>query len=89
MADQYGGSFGGYTDVAGVIAAGSQTEVQANIAKLKALILDPSVQSDPTQTPYPGPGPSPDFDRIAPALAQQLNKEIDDLAAAIAAAPTA
>lgn len=87
MSDQYGGAFGGYTNVTDVISAAGQTAVIAEVAKLQALIKDPDV--DAAAGAARTPSPSPDFDRIHPALARQLHVELEALKAAIDAAPTA
>lgn len=79
-------TFGGYTNVTNVISAAAQTEVLGEVDKLIALIKDPAVEQSAT---YPTPSASPDFDRVHPAFARQLHKELAALKAAIDAAPTA
>ena len=80
MADSYGPTFGGYANVTGIIAVGPAAELVTEIAKLKALIPDPTQSVSAV---------SPEFDAIHPRLAEQLRAEIDAFAAAVAAAPTA
>lgn len=81
MADVYDGPFGGYANVTEVITAAAQTEVLAEIDKLKALITDPN---DTTGLEPP----HPDFIDIPPHTADKLRSEIDALKTAIDAAPT-
>ena len=81
MSDNFGPTFGGYTDITEVVTAALNTELTAEIAKLTALI--PDITADP-----PVQAAHPDFDQIHPRLADQLRAEIAALQAAIDAAPT-
>ncbi len=90
MADNYGPTFGAYTNVTGVIAAGSKAEIQANINAMKALL--PEIEPQPHQdSPVRAPvsAASPDFQTIPPERSNQLRLELDALWAAINAAPEA
>lgn len=73
--------FGTYADVTGVVNSTAAAEIVVLIAELKTFISN-------GVTPEP-PMPHPDFDQMPPALGQKLLDEIDAVAAAIAAAPTA
>lgn len=88
MADQFGGAFGGYSNITQVISAAAKTAIKTELHKLRDLVQDPAIQSNRTTTPYPNPGPSPDFDKVHPQLARQLRVEHAALDAAIDAAPT-
>lgn len=72
-------TFGGYANVTEVVSAAAQTAILAELAKLKALLPDPTA---------PAVQVSPDFNIIPPAAVVQLRAEIDALNAAIDAAPT-
>jgi hypothetical protein len=78
--------FGTYADVTGVVNATAAAEVVVLVATLKGLIPDAAAGSDHSGA---SPEASPEFDAIRPEVAQRIRAEIDALAAAIAAAPTA
>jgi hypothetical protein len=78
MVDSYSGPFGDYTNGTQVVSAAANTEIQANITKLKGLFPDPADA---------GSAPHPDFDLIPPEMVTRIRTEIDAMAAAIAAAP--
>lgn len=71
---------GTYADVTGVVDGTAAGEIVALIAELKSYIPDPTATVSAEK---------PDFDQIPPHTADKLRTEIDALAAAIAAAPTA
>jgi len=73
---------GTYADVTGIVNATAAAEVAALVVILKAYIIDP----DSTAGNVPA---SPDFALIPPSVARLLRAELDAMAAAIAAAPTA
>jgi hypothetical protein len=75
------GPFATYADVLGVVNATAASEIAALFVTLKTLIPDGSEGSSPA--------PHPDFDTVDPAAAVKLIAELDAVAAAIAAAPTA
>ena len=79
MTDVFGGPFGGYTTPANAISAAAQTELLAELDKLRALIARTEGQSQP----------HPDFDLIHPETANKLVAEIDALKTAIDATATA
>jgi len=79
MADSYGPTFGGYSNVTDIVTAAAQTKIITQVNKLKALI---PASTDTTS------GDHPDFDQLSPRLADQLRLEIAALVTAIDAAPT-
>lgn len=86
--------FGTYPDVTGVVDVTAAAEIAALFVTLKTFI--PSTYSEfsagagtPVAAASEQPMPHPDFDAIRPELAEKLQAEIDAVAAAIAAAPTA
>jgi len=86
--------FGTYTDVTGVVNATAAAEIVALITELKTLLPSaPSAFDAGFGTPVAAVSeaamPSPEFDDISQHAAEKLIGEIDALAAAIAAAPTA
>ena len=88
------GPFGTYADVTGIVNATAAPEVVALFVTLKTLI--PSAPSafaagagTPVGAPSEQPLPHPEFDKMPKDLAERLLVEIDAVAAAIAAAPTA
>ena len=88
------GPFGTYADVTGVVNATAASEIAALIVELKTLIpAAPSAFGAGAGTPVTAASeqamPSPEFDKMPKDLAERLLVEIDALAAAIAAAPTA
>ena len=76
---------GVYADVTGVVNTTAAAEIAALIVILKGYIPDP----DATIVLTSDAPPSPDFGNIPPATARALHAEIDVLAVAVAAAPTA
>lgn len=82
MSDVYDGPFGGYTDVTNVVSAAAQTEIIAQVNKLKALLPNQTAATSVS-------GAHPDFDQIPPHTASKFRTECDALIAAIDAAPTA
>lgn len=74
------GTVGGYTTGTNPITALAQTDVLAQIDKLKALIPDPTASV---------PAAHPDFDQISPQVATRLRAEIDALKVAIDATAVA
>jgi len=88
------GPFGTYADVTGVVDATAAPEVAALFVELKTLIPGaPAAFAAGANTPVgaasESPMPHPEFDKMPQDLAERLIVEIDALAAAIAAAPTA
>ncbi len=88
------GPFGTYADVTGIVNATAAPEVAALFVELKTLIPGPASAYDagsgtPVAAISEQPLPHPEFDKMAFDLAERLRVEIDALAAAIAAAPTA
>lgn len=88
------GPFGTYADVTGVVNTTAAAEIAAIIVSLKTLIPGEASAFDAgSGTPVAAASeqalPSPEFDKMPFDLAERLLVEIDALAAAIAAAPTA
>jgi hypothetical protein len=86
--------FGTYADVTGVVNATAAAEIVALITELKTFLpSDPSAFAAGAGTPVGAASeaamPHPEFDDISLHAAEKLIGEIDALAAAIAAAPTA
>ena len=86
--------FGTYTDATGVIDATAAAEIVAMITELKTFLPStPSAFDAGAGTPVAAASeaamPHPEFDDISLHAAEKLIGEIDALAAAIAAAPTA
>jgi len=86
--------FGTYADATGVIDATAAAEIVALITELKTFIPSaPSAFDAGSGTPVAAASeeamPHPEFDDITQHAAEKLLGEIDALAAAIAAAPTA
>ena len=86
--------FGTYADVTGVVNTTAAAEIAAIIVELKTLIpAAPSAFGAGAGTPVTAiseqPLPHPEFDKMPKDLAVRLLEEIDAIAAAIAAAPTA
>jgi hypothetical protein len=71
---------GAYATGSNAISAAAQTDILANIDLLKALIIDGVTNPSGVKTP--------EFDRMHPALALQLQTEIDALKTAIDATAT-
>lgn len=93
MADAFGGAFGAYVDVAGIIVADAQTDVAQALQVFAALygitltaasgvagsfVLTTSVSS-----------PHPDFDKIDIEVRTQMGKELSALWDAVDAGPIA
>lgn len=86
--------FGSYPDVTGVVNATAAAEIVALVTELKTFLPGtPSAFDAGAGTPVAAaseqPMPHPEFDSIKQDEADKLIGEIDALAAAIAAAPTA
>jgi len=77
---------GVYTDVAGIIAAGSAAEIVALFDIMLTFIPDPDA-ADATTAGVKGE--APEYDNVPPSYASNIREEITALRAAIAAAPTA
>lgn len=84
-ADVYGGPFGTYPDVTGVVNATAKTEIVALVAELKRFVPEPVIDEAGGAVS----SPHPDFDQIPPQTRDKIRTEIDGLAAAIAASPSA
>lgn len=78
MADSYTGVFGTYPTMVGVVNATGKTEIAAAVVILRAL-FNPSAGQAASHT---------DFSHISPGTRERINKEIDALAAMIAASPS-
>lgn len=74
--------FGTYTSVE-IASANAQTEVIASINSLKALIPDGTITDGAVA------GAKVDWDKIPPAIAEQLRAELTFLTVAVEAMPTA
>jgi hypothetical protein len=79
MTDKYAGPFGTYTAMVGITNATAKTELAAMFVSLKTLTNPTRGQS----------APHPDFNGIPPDIAEKLGVEIDAIAAAVAASPSA
>lgn len=80
MVDTYGGVRGGYANVTEVVSAAGQTQILAEVDKLRALLESTTRNANTADTV---------FGRMAPSTKTFLLAEIDALKAAIDAAPTA
>ena len=88
------GPFGTYTDATGVVDVTAAAEIVAMIVSLKTLIPVAASAFDagagtPVTAISEAALPHPEFDKMPYDLSVRLLVEIDALAAAIAAAPTA
>lgn len=88
------GPFGTYADVTGVVNGTAAAEIAALIVELKTLIPGAAKafgagSGTPVTAISEQPLPHPEFDKMPQDLAERLLVEINALAAAVAAAPTA
>jgi len=93
MVDVYGGPFGVYVDVAGVILAASQTEVGTTLEVFAKLLGITLVANSGTAGSYTVDTEvslaHPDFDKITPEMQDKIGVELSNLWDAIDAAPVA
>lgn len=93
MADVYGGPFGTYVAISGVIVAASQDEVGATLVELARLLgitLTIAPATAGTYTLVEGTdNPHPDFDAIRPEMRDKIGKELAAIWDVIDAAPIA
>ncbi len=91
MSDQFGGSFAGYSAVAGIIVAAVQTELADNLVKLGALYGVTLVLVEGAAGTFTllegADSPHPDFDKISVETRTQMGEELIALWDVIDAAP--
>lgn len=91
MADVYGGPFGTYVDVAGIIVAASQTDVGEILVPFAALFGITLVATQGVAGSYTitegESHPHPDFDKITIEMQNKIGVELSAVWDAIDAAP--
>lgn len=83
MTDVFDGPFGTYTSVEAV-SANATTEINANIQSLATLL---GVTITAGVATFSNTAGHPDFNKIQPAIREQIGRELAAISAAVTAAP--
>lgn len=91
MSDEFGGDFGNYANISGIIVAAVQTELGEELIKFAALYGITLVATEGAAGTFTllesADSPHPDFDKIAVEVRTQMGEELIAFWDAIDAAP--